>query len=82
MSGPARTFYDTVIVGGAVMGSSLAYWLSEDPGHDGTVLVVEPDPTYQKSSTTLSEASIRHQFSEPVNIRLSMFATVSSQIRV
>ena len=75
MSGPARTFYDTVIVGGAVMGSSLAYWLSEDPGHDGTVLVVEPDPTYQKSSTTLSEASIRHQFSEPVNIRLSMFAT-------
>ncbi|HAZ56438.1 MAG TPA: FAD-dependent oxidoreductase, partial [Acidimicrobiaceae bacterium] len=57
------------------MGSSLAYWLSENPDHDGTVLVVEPDPTYEKSSTTLSEASIRHQFSEPVNIRLSMFAT-------
>ncbi len=75
MNGPDRASYDTVIIGGAVMGSSLAYWLSENPDHDGTVLVVEPDPTYEKSSTTLSEASIRHQFSEPVNIRLSMFAT-------
>ena len=75
MSGPDRASYDTVIIGGAVMGSSLAYWLSENPDHDGTVLVVGPDPTYEKSSTTLSEASIRHQFSEPVNIRLSMFAT-------
>ena len=58
MSGPDRASYDTVIIGGAVMGSSLAYWLSENPDHDGTVLVVEPDPTYEKSSTTLSEASI------------------------
>ena len=57
------TGYGTVIVGGAVMGSSLAYWLSENPDHDGTVLVVEMDPTFERSSTTLSEASVRHQFS-------------------
>ena len=74
-TGPSRTAYDTVIVGGAVMGSSVAYWLSENPDFDGPVLVVEMDPTYERSSTTLSEASIRHQFSEAVNIRLSMFAT-------
>lgn len=67
--------WDTVIVGGAVIGSSVAYWLSENPDYDGTVLVVEPDPTYQRASTTLSEASIRHQFSNPINIALSQFAT-------
>ena len=74
-AGPSRTGYGTVIVGGAVMGSSLAYWLSEDPHHDDPVLVVEMDPTYERASTTLSEASVRHQFSQPTNIRLSMFAT-------
>ena len=73
--GPREAAYDTVIVGGAVMGSSLAYWLSENPDYDGTILVVEMDSTYERASTTLSEASVRHQFSEPVNIRLSMFAT-------
>ena len=74
-AGPRRSGYGTVIVGGAVMGSSLAYWLSENPDHNDTVLVVEMDPTFERSSTTLSEASIRHQFSQPTNIRLSMFAT-------
>lgn len=67
--------FDTLIIGGAVMGSSTAYWLSENPDYDGNILVVEPDPTYAHSSTALSEASIRHQFSQPVNIKLSMFAT-------
>lgn len=67
--------FDTVIVGGAVIGSSVAYFLSENPDHTGTVLVVEPDPTYALSSTTLSCASIRHQFSNPVNVELSLFGT-------
>ena len=67
--------FDTLIIGGAVMGSSTAYWLSENPDYDGNIVVIEPDPTYAQSSTALSEASIRHQFSQPVNIKLSMFAT-------
>ena len=67
--------YDTIIIGGAIMGSSSAYWLSENSEYDGKILVLEPDPTYERASTTLSEASIRHQFSQPVNIKLSMFAT-------
>ncbi len=67
--------YDVVIVGGAVIGSSTAYFLSEHTDFDGSVLVVEPDPTYQLCSTTLSEASIRHQFSNPVNIALSQYGT-------
>ena len=67
--------FDTLIIGGAVMGSSAAYWLSENTDYDANIAVIEPDPTYVRSSTALSEASIRHQFSQPVNIKLSMFAT-------
>ena len=39
--GPSRrTTYDVVIVGGAVIGSSVAYWLTRNPAFDGSVLVV------------------------------------------
>jgi glycine/D-amino acid oxidase-like deaminating enzyme len=67
--------YDVVIIGGAVVGSACAYWLSESRDFDGTVAVIETDPTFAWSSTGLSAASIRHQFSQPVNILLSQFAT-------
>ncbi len=66
---------DTVIVGGAALGSAVAYFLSEDPGYRESIVVVEPDPTYARSSTTLSAASVRHQFSNPVNIAISRFGT-------
>jgi FAD-dependent oxidoreductase domain-containing protein 1 len=65
--------YDVVIVGGAAMGSSLAYRLMADPGFRGRVLVIEKDPTYRRSASALSAASIRQQFSSPVNIRISFF---------
>lgn len=65
---------DVVIVGGAVMGSSIAYFLSRDPSFWGTVVVIERDPTYATASTTLSVAAVRQQFSTPVNIQISQFA--------
>jgi FAD-dependent oxidoreductase domain-containing protein 1 len=65
--------YDVVIVGGAAMGSSLAYRLMADTGFRGRVLVIEKDPTYRRSASALSAASIRQQFSSPVNIRISLF---------
>src|SRR5215204_3456677 len=64
---------DVAIVGGAAMGSSLAYHLVADPGFSGRVLVIEKDPTYRRSASALSAASIRQQFSSPVNIRISLF---------
>lgn len=59
-----------VIIGGGVMGSALAYWLTRlEPGRP--VIVIERDPTYEHASSALSAASIRQQFSTAVNIRIS-----------
>jgi glycine/D-amino acid oxidase-like deaminating enzyme len=67
--------FDVVIVGGAAVGSAAAYFLASEPAFRGSVLVLERDPSYRDCATTRSLASIRHQFSTPENIRLSMFGT-------
>ena len=67
--------YDVVIVGGAAVGSAAAYFLAAQPDFNGSVLVIEKDFSYEKCATTLSAASIRHQFSTPGNIRMSQFGT-------
>lgn len=67
--------FGTVMIGGAVMGSSVAYFLTENVDYDNTVCVIEPDPTYVDSSTMRSNGSIRHQFSTPANIAISQFGT-------
>jgi len=61
-----------VIVGGGVIGSSIAYFLR---GSDPTVsvTVIERDPSYAKSSSALSAASIRQQFSTPLSIQMSLY---------
>jgi FAD-dependent oxidoreductase domain-containing protein 1 len=65
--------FDVVIAGGAVMGSSVAYHLLADPAFRGRVLVIEREPTYRRSASALSAASIRQQFSTAVNIRISLY---------
>lgn len=70
---PKYRSYDIVIVGGAVIGSSVAHWLSENPGFDGSILVIERDSSYEFSSTALSTSAIRQQFSNPINVKISQF---------
>ena len=63
---------DVIIVGGAVMGSSVAWWLTRmQPGLD--VVVLERDPSFAQASTALSVASIRQQFTTDVNVKISRF---------
>lgn len=64
--------YDIAIAGGAVMGSSIAYHLKKaDPGL--RVLVIERDRSYAQAASALSASSIRQQFSQPVNILISLY---------
>jgi len=70
---PKHASYDVVIVGGAIFGSSVAWWLTQMPGFNGTVLVVERDPTYQFASTSHTNSCIRQQFTAAINIRVSQF---------
>ncbi|CUX61743.1 FAD-dependent oxidoreductase domain-containing protein 1 [Agrobacterium deltaense Zutra 3/1] len=67
--------YDVVIVGGAVIGSAVAYYLAANPDFKGSILVVERDPTYLTASTSLSSSSIRTQFSNPINVRISQYGS-------
>ena len=63
---------EIVIIGGAAVGSSIAYFLKRD-GFKGRVVVVEKDPSYQWCATGRAVAGVRQQFSTPENIRLSQF---------
>ncbi|MBL4665845.1 MAG: FAD-binding oxidoreductase [Sneathiella sp.] len=63
---------DVVIIGGGVIGSAIAYFLSADKTID--VTVIEKDSSYQLGSTARSAGGIRQQFSTPENIRISQFA--------
>ena len=65
--------FDVVVIGGAVIGSSLAYFLAEDSGFKGRILVVEKDTSYARAASSLSLSSIRQQFSTRINIEASLF---------
>ncbi len=64
--------HDVIIVGGAVHGASVAYHLAADPGFDGSVLLIEKDPSFAFAATALSAGSIRQQFSSAINIAISL----------
>ncbi|MEM8794637.1 MAG: FAD-binding oxidoreductase [Pseudomonadota bacterium] len=70
---PTKDSYDVVIIGGAMMGSSAAWFLSNHPAFDGSILVVERDPTYEWCSTAHTSSCIRQQFSTRINIEISQY---------
>lgn len=76
---PHHTHYDVVIIGGAMIGSSAAWWTARNPDFTGRILVVERDPTYQFAATTHTNSCIRQQFGSEINIRISQFGVTFLQ---
>ena len=67
------TAADVVIVGGGVVGCSVAWHLKHD-GFDGRVVVVERDPTYTRASSNLAMGGIRQQFSFAANVGMARYS--------
>ncbi len=70
---PRKSAYDIIIIGGAIMGSSTAWFLTDNPDFNGTILVIERDPTYEFSGTGHTNSCIRQQFSSALNVQISQF---------
>src|SRR6476660_8806048 len=63
---------DVVIIGGGIVGSSIAWHLTEAGCRD--VLVIERESAQGKGSTGKSMGGVRAQFSTPINIQMSLYA--------
>lgn len=64
---------DIIIVGGGVIGSSIAYNLLND-GYTGKIVLFEKDNLYEYSSTPRSAGGFRQLFTTVVNIQLSKYS--------
>jgi sarcosine oxidase, subunit beta len=63
---------EVVIIGGGIVGSSIAYHLTAAGCKN--VLVIERDSAQGKGSTGKSMGGVRAQFSTPVNIQMSLYS--------
>src|SRR5579863_1063129 len=63
---------EVVIIGGGIVGSSIAYHLTAAGCKD--VLVMERESAQGKGSTGKSMGGVRAQFSTPVNIQMSLYS--------
>lgn len=69
---PGSLRCDVLVIGGAIVGSSVAYFLKTlDPALD--VCVAEPDPGYEWCSSLRASGGVRVLFSCPENIEMSKF---------
>ena len=66
--------FDVVIIGGAMMGSAAAWFLSHYSKFDGRILVVERDPSYGFCSTSHTHSCVRQQYANALNIKIAQFA--------
>ncbi len=64
---------DVLIIGGGIIGSSIAYNLLND-GFKGKVVVFEKDNSYQFASTSFAAGGVRHQFANPLNIKMVQYS--------
>ena len=63
---------EVVIIGGGIVGSSIAWHLTH--GGCKSVLVIERESSQGKGSTGKSMGGVRAQFSTPVNIQMSLYS--------
>jgi glycine/D-amino acid oxidase-like deaminating enzyme len=61
-----------VIVGGGVIGSSIALRLRQRMP-DARVVIVERDPTYARASSRLATGGIRQQYESPLNVAMAQY---------
>jgi FAD-dependent oxidoreductase domain-containing protein 1 len=64
---------DVIIIGGGVIGSSIAYNLLKD-GFDGQIIIFEKDEIYEHSSTPRSVGGVRQLFTTDINIQISKYS--------
>src|SRR6185503_1677977 len=64
---------DIIIIGGGVVGSSIAFNLLQD-GFNGRVTVMERDSSYQFASSALALGGIRQQFMSKVNVGMVQYS--------
>jgi len=63
---------EVVIIGGGIVGSSIAYHVTEAGCKD--VLVIERETAQGKGSTGKSMGGVRAQFSTPISIQMSLYS--------
>lgn len=63
---------EVVIIGGGIVGSSIAYHLTAAGCRE--VLVIERETSQGKGSTGRSMGGVRAQFSTPVNVQMSLYS--------
>lgn len=64
---------DVVIIGGSVVGSSVAWQLRQD-GFAGRIVIVERDPSFGLASACRAMGGIRQQFCTPVTVQMVQYS--------
>jgi glycine/D-amino acid oxidase-like deaminating enzyme len=64
---------DVVIIGGGIIGASVAYHLRQDDA-SVRVMVIERDTTYARAATPMSMGGIRQQYSTACNVALARYS--------
>src|SRR5499433_3402043 len=64
---------DVVIIGGGIIGASIAYHLRQD-GLSGRLIIIERDTTYARATTPMSMGGVRQQYATPCNIALARYS--------
>lgn len=63
---------EIIVIGGSIMGSSLAYHMAM-AGEADALRVIEPDPTYELAAAPRSAGGVRLMHSLPENIEMSRY---------